>query len=404
MVSFPTCDVALHSMAPPLKDLLIEQTTVIESIKRAIINYKKLSKPQITLHKTQGRLTSPVASWEKCQALNVRLLQAASEEEQKTQSYFVHQEFLTAKDVYIEAADYLYDAIGRFTQVNPTASLITNESLIRELTGSLAISLPRISLPTFSGNWTEWENFRGIFESLVANNDSLTSTQKLHYLKASVIGEAALLINNIKVKSTNYESAWRLLVNEYDDQNAIIYAHINAFADLPYMKTENISELKKLRDTVASRTALMDLGHPVDMWENLLVYIISKKFSSKTREEWNMRRGSSDAYPSYQEIHEFMTNRIRGLTDPQQKAIEHSPSKPRENKQRTSAMNVSAVKCPKCAGNHYLSQCEEFVGRSVEERKQIAKQYKCCTNCLKPGHFPKACYSKKRCNPLVCSF
>jgi len=38
-----------------------------------------------------------------------------------------------------------------------------------------------------------------MLESLVASRDSLTNTQKLHYLKASVTGEVALLISYAQI-------------------------------------------------------------------------------------------------------------------------------------------------------------------------------------------------------------
>jgi len=51
------------------------------------------------------------------------------------------------------------------------------------------------------------------------------------------------------------------------------------------MKTENVIELRKLRDTVsASLAALGNLGRPVIHWDDLLVYTISQKFSARTRE------------------------------------------------------------------------------------------------------------------------
>jgi len=101
--------------------------------------------------------------------------------------------------------------------------------------------------------------------------------QKLHYLKTSVTGEAALLINHIQIADTNYDAAWKLLNEEYDNPRAIIHAHIHNFTDLPKMKTETAAELKNLRDTVAvSLAALTNLERPVDKWDDLLVYIISQ--------------------------------------------------------------------------------------------------------------------------------
>lgn len=385
-------------MSKESRAVLIEQNATINSIQRVLINFKKLTKAQITLYKTKGRLSNLETLWKRCQNLHVQLLQMVTPEEEKSLPYLANQEFLNAEETYHEAADHLNDVIGRFDDGNSGTLPKVNESLSRDTTAGISLHLPRIALPTFTGQFTEWENFRGIFESLVANNASLSPTQKLHYLKSSVTGEAALLINNIHVSDANYEAAWRLLLDEYDNKNAIIQAHLHAFMDLPVMRSENVSELKRLRDTVsASIAALYNLGRPVSHWDDIVIYIISQKFSSRTRHEWNSRRGDSDAYPTYKEIHDFMTLRIRGLTDynPSRGCV---PATSRVNKFHSAVHAVSAVKCAKCSGEHVLARCEEFINKPVDIRKQIAKRYKCCFNCLRPGHYPRNCPSKGRCN------
>ncbi|XP_071629518.1 uncharacterized protein [Temnothorax longispinosus] len=336
--------------------------------------------------------------WEKCHAINVSIHQTATAEERKTAPYFLEEQFYAAEDAYLEASDYLNDTVGKLSKSEPSTAEKGSYHSFRDAFAGESLQLPRITLPKFSGNFAEWENFRGIFESLVAVNESLSNTQKLHYLKASVTGDAALLINSIKVSDAKYQAAWQLLADEYDNQNAIIHSHIHAFTDLPKMKTENVIELKQLRDNVsASLAALTNLDRPVIYWDDLLVYLIAQKFSSKTRNEWNLIRGNSDAYPTYKEIHDFMTLRIRGLADyPAQSDL--AANNPRANKARSSVNNVSAEKCVGCSGNHYLAKCDDFKGQSVEQRIQLARQYKCCLNCLRIGHFLKNCPSKGRCN------
>ncbi|XP_029177615.1 uncharacterized protein LOC114945521 [Nylanderia fulva] len=387
-------------MSSDLQELLVEQSATIASIKRVLSNFKKLGKANVTLYKTKNRLEGLETLWEKCQQLNVRLLLAASPEEQRTNGYFTAEVFFEVEDVYHEAADYLADVIGKFTRCESNAAHSVSDTSIRE--PSIALQLPRISLPKFSGNLTEWGNFRGIFESLVASKETLSNTQKLHYLKASVTGEAVLLINHIQITDTSYDAAWKLLVDEYDNQYAIIFAHIQAFAELPIMKTETAADLKRLQDVVASSLAALDnLGRPVDQWDDLLVFIISQKFSPRTRNEWNLLRGKTSAYPTYENIRDFMTLRIRGLTD-LYKNIDSSQNKIKGSNRcsynRASVHSVTADKCLNCPGNHRLMQCDDFKRKSVEQRIQLLRSNKCCFNCLKVGHFPNDCSSQKRCN------
>ncbi|XP_029659125.1 uncharacterized protein LOC115233057 [Formica exsecta] len=322
-------------------------------MKRVFPNFKKMGKANVTQYKAKSRLDTLETLWERCQRLNVQLQQIATADEQRTVKYFTEEEFFAAEDVYHEAADYLADVIGKFTRCDSNAASSVSDVSSRELSSAVSLQLPRILLPKFSGNFAEWENFRGIFESLVASKESLSNTQKLHYLKASVTGEAAVLINHVKIADTNYDGAWKLLIEEYDNQNAIIHAHINAFAVLPIMKTESAVELKGLRDTVA---ALTNLSRPVEKWDDLLVYIVSQKFSPRTCNEWNLQCSKSTASPTYEEIRDFMTLRIRGLTDHSKLNADTSSHK-YKGSNRASVNNVATEKCLNCSGNHNLMLC-----------------------------------------------
>lgn len=54
-------------------------------------------------------------------------------------------------------------------------------------------TLPSIRLPEFSGGYEAWPSFRDTFSTLISQDHSLTSFQRLHYLKSCVTGEAESL-------------------------------------------------------------------------------------------------------------------------------------------------------------------------------------------------------------------
>ncbi|XP_018365041.1 PREDICTED: uncharacterized protein LOC108762507 [Trachymyrmex cornetzi] len=354
-------------MAEEIENLILAQEYKIGALKRVLINYKKLPKTA-----TSGEL--------------------------KSQPYFVDNVILEAEDVYANTSDILQNALSRLLPANINSSLSDShdESVSRE-SGSQISRLPRISLPKFTGKIAEWESFRNMFESLVACNVSLSKVQKFHYLKTSVTGEAAVLINSLKISEANYDSAWQLLIDEYDDKQTLVYTHLHAFASLPVMKTENVNDLQKLCDTVSSSlTALKNLDRPVNEWDDLLVYLIAQKFSPRTRSEWNLKRTEFAKLSSYKDINDFLTLRIRGLCD-----LSDSPKdtrRYRDDKPRSSVNNVTANKCVGCSGNHSVSKCKEFLDKTVEQRGAFARQSRLCLNCLRSGHFLQQCPSKSRCS------
>ncbi|XP_024888361.1 uncharacterized protein LOC112465164 [Temnothorax curvispinosus] len=184
-------------MSQDLTNLLIAQGEAITTLKRSLINFKKLPKAQVSLPKTKERLTNLEGLWKKVQALHVQILQTATAEETKSTPHFQQDKFLAAEKAYFDVADHLHEVIGKLGNDAPSASDRGNESSYRDALFGMSMHLPRILLPNFSGTFPEWENFRGVFESLVDKNESLTKTPKLHYLKASLSGEASLLINNL---------------------------------------------------------------------------------------------------------------------------------------------------------------------------------------------------------------
>ncbi|XP_029167680.1 uncharacterized protein LOC114938093 [Nylanderia fulva] len=102
-----------------------------------------------------------------------------------------------------------------------------------------------------------------------------------------------------------------------------------------------------------------------------------------------------DLIPSYRNIHDFLTMRIRGLSDFADISTEGTNTK--RDKPRSSINNVATVKCICCSGDHFVTKCEEFRRKSTAQRSEIARKSKVCFNCMKPGHISPKCTHKQRC-------
>lgn len=76
---------------------------------------------------------------------------------------------------------------------------------------SESIKLPKLPLPVFSGNLSEWLTFFWVFEVNVRNNTNLSNTQKFHCYKCSLKQEAFTSIQSIAISDTNYKIEWNLL-------------------------------------------------------------------------------------------------------------------------------------------------------------------------------------------------
>ncbi|GBO17038.1 hypothetical protein AVEN_2334-1 [Araneus ventricosus] len=69
------------------------------------------------------------------------------------------------------------------------------------------VKLPKLSLPSFNGNIQDWLSFSDLFKASVHNNENLTGSMKLQYLKGLLTGDASRVIQSITISDANYLTA-----------------------------------------------------------------------------------------------------------------------------------------------------------------------------------------------------
>ncbi|CAD7088258.1 unnamed protein product [Hermetia illucens] len=75
-----------------------------------------------------------------------------------------------------------------------------------------SVKLPKISLPKFDGDISNWPSFRDRYESLVHKNELLNPVDKFAYLRSVLIGEAFKSVDDLSVTNNNYDLAWKTLL------------------------------------------------------------------------------------------------------------------------------------------------------------------------------------------------
>ncbi|XP_018311205.1 uncharacterized protein [Mycetomoellerius zeteki] len=239
-----------------------------------------------------------------------------------------------------------------------------------------SLKLPKIDLPSFSGNYEEWYPFHDTFQSLIHRDTSITSIQKFHYLKSSLKGQAADIIQSLEVSAENYKEAWQMLKKRYDKKRIIIQKHIRALFELQTVSKENFTSLRYLVDGVLKHLrALKTIGRPTDSWDDVIIHLITSKLDHITNKEWENSIPDEDI-PT-----------IRHLTD----FLEHSKA----NQVKVSSLASSDVaSCQNCRGDHQIYSCERFLKLSPEDRLKVVKENKLCWNCIKvSSHTAKTCKS-----------
>ncbi|GFY49774.1 uncharacterized protein TNIN_476111 [Trichonephila inaurata madagascariensis] len=153
------------------------------------------------------------------------------------------------------------------------------------------LKLPRIEFPVFTSNYMDWISFCDLFLASVGDNSTLRDSQKLKYLKLSVKGEAATLLQSIQIANDNYQKAWNALTERYENEAEIINAALNKLVSQPVLKQESASGLRKIIDTTQQCIdTLQTLKQPVEYWDTLIIFLLKGKLDFETLCVWTLEQ------------------------------------------------------------------------------------------------------------------
>ncbi|XP_046142527.1 uncharacterized protein LOC123987999 [Osmia bicornis bicornis] len=289
-----------------------------------------------------------------------------------------------------------------------------------------AAKLPKLDLPTFSGQYEDWENFCDLFTSLVHNAPGLADASRLQYLKTCLKGAAADLVKDVTTTNANYSATWQALKARFHNPRLIVYKHLRALLDMPYLKKESATELRSFADEAQRIVrALTNLQMPVGHWDIWFVYILAARLDSDSQKAWETelsvrdRRmvldsvaelgdvNPLDRFPKFADLSEFLEKRVQALSMVASNSIkpEKGPSaipKTVLGSRRvfhavSSQPSVDGKpKCPLCTGAHWLAKCYKFQAKRPFDRRREVRRLQLCYNCF-GRHRVSDCRSSFRC-------
>uniref|UniRef100_A0A182I0G9 Uncharacterized protein n=1 Tax=Anopheles arabiensis TaxID=7173 RepID=A0A182I0G9_ANOAR len=88
-----------------------------------------------------------------------------------------------------------------------------------------------------------------MFEANIHNNAKLAPVHKISYLKQSLKGEAASLVNSFPSTGASYTPAWNALIERYSNEYILKKRYINSLLQYPTLKSSSQKEIHALRVT-----------------------------------------------------------------------------------------------------------------------------------------------------------
>ena len=160
------------------------------------------------------------------------------------------------------------------------------------VTSPTVAKLPKIELPSFSGNALEWTSFWEAFQVTIDQGD-LAEVQKFTYLRSLLSGDALHAIQGLSLTSANYLGALKILKERFGRSEKIVFSHITALLNIscPSFTHLNmsvaVSVLWELYDTLQTHIRSLE-AHSISSKEcgAFLVPLILSRVPDELRLEW----------------------------------------------------------------------------------------------------------------------
>ena len=266
--------------------------------------------------------------------------------------------------------------------------------------GSLTTKLPKLTFPSFSGEYTQWVSFWDQFTTLIDSKRDMTNVEKLSYLKLSLKGDAAQIVSSLLVTDANYDIAKRKLEERLNNKRSIVKVHLAAIHALPAVKKESSVELRKLLGSTNEHVQALDAFMlPVNHWDAILVYWLLEKLDAESRKQFELAHPGTDVL-TLKELTTFMDRRSRALESsgdqPEVSTPKTTPKKVHQEAYSSTVEHSASGQMKECSGSHSISQCDRYKQLGTRERKTVVRKLKLCMNCL-GRHFVADCPSKFSC-------
>lgn len=269
---------------------------------------------------------------------------------------------------------------------------------------SESIKYPDIPLPSFSGDLTNWIEFRDTFDALI-NQSNLKAIQKFKYLKGCLKNSALEVVSYLEYSEESYPIAWKLLCERYNNPKVLIYNHLRALFHIDPV-SNTAPALRGLADNISKHLrTLKSMNINTEGWDLLVIFFLGAKLEKSIQQKWEEKINSRDL-PKLQDFKSF----LRAQADLQD-SLCYMGDEPRAISSRKALVTMSSSsahngntkvipkynnlrnQCPQCKEGHYLNQCPKFLALNESSRIRIVKKIGVCFNCLSSSHILANCRS-----------
>ena len=148
-------------------------------------------------------------------------------------------------------------------------------------------SIPKLSLPAFSGKASEWPRWIGLFKAQVHDQPALSDTEKIAHLQSSVCGLAQQTISGMLYDGNLYFQALKTLEERFRQDDDLIKFNLNSIFDAPDPMEDDTESLERFQATVhCAVTILENMGAVADLHSSDSLQRTVEKLPRELRRDW----------------------------------------------------------------------------------------------------------------------
>ena len=383
-----------------------------------------------------GDVKSQNAAIEESQSLELEI-QAAIEKAHEAVKTCVQNSAVTVSALQGTSASNLTTPIvseGQLSSGSPPTNLQGNYSG-HDDTGASGVSpggvsannrLKPLKVPTYGGDKTKFEEFWGLFESLVDKSKE-PANLKMARLRQCLFGNALESIRGLGISEPEYEEAKEILQSKFGGQRRQLRAYMDQLEKMASLRRHDVQGFEKFADLVRITVVKLQAeGREGELGEGTLHSLLVKKLTEDQVQKYSRWLQEQSRERSVLCLKDWLKEEVRiqveamemsyGLVGKEKSENVQVPSKTNyrpkfrnfhigsdlsgRSKRPPGWQNQLNRKPPcACCGSPYhgVWSCPDFQQKSYDDRWQFAKDKRLCFRCLAGDHQGRACTKSHMC-------
>lgn len=286
--------------------------------------------------------------------------------------------------MYNKLAAALHERLDEI-RLEETGASVASSTMAHE-SQSKDIQVKKVEIEPFSGeDVRKWPQFKSMFEECFHKRTDYSNTVKFYHLMSHLVvdSEAYKTVSGLERTEVNYESAWKLLCDAYDNERKIVNDIVLGFIDMDKVAQPSRTALIALvNNTNNLMQSLPKYKVNVEHWGPILVPLLVRKLDSQSASEWARKRNQKKI-AELEPLLTFIRDRADSLdTENKDSAVDgigfvsqngyfRGPTSNNYSqisstdsgggyKHDPRSIKRSRTKCYHCRGPHQLFDCSKF--------------------------------------------